>query len=236
MIHDGRLKWICCVFMFHSSLVSQRVRTKKPRPRKYSIKWGSVRGHARKRIFKDTIAKVWRWGPRLVSYRNEHKINKQQSVMFLLRKARKMRIGHHQLQRIIAEIASNNSKHSSRRQTHSSCATNAPASNAGKGVGVTSNNSDQQHDSPVELQHPPRRARVVICGGGVMGAAVAYHLALAGWGEHTVIMEQSRWDTYTVAGSGSCVNGYTDSASLLRMFKNRHLTFTQSEGLFLQSE
>lgn len=39
---------------------------------------------------------------------------------------------------------------------------------------------------------PPTEADVVICGGGVMGAAVAYHLAMAGWGERTVLVESSR--------------------------------------------
>lgn len=41
-------------------------------------------------------------------------------------------------------------------------------------------------------QTPPKNARVVICGGGIMGAAVAYHLALAGWGPHTLILEQGK--------------------------------------------
>lgn len=40
---------------------------------------------------------------------------------------------------------------------------------------------------------PPKNARVVICGGGIMGAAVAYHLALAGWGPHTVLIDQGRY-------------------------------------------
>lgn len=38
----------------------------------------------------------------------------------------------------------------------------------------------------------PTEADVVICGGGVMGAAVAYHLAMAGWGDRTIIVESSR--------------------------------------------
>lgn len=40
---------------------------------------------------------------------------------------------------------------------------------------------------------PPRDARVVICGGGVMGASVAYHLGKLGWGKETVLIEQNRW-------------------------------------------
>lgn len=39
---------------------------------------------------------------------------------------------------------------------------------------------------------PPKNARVVICGGGVMGAAVAYHLSQLGWGADTVLIEQSK--------------------------------------------
>ncbi|KXJ79372.1 hypothetical protein RP20_CCG001082 [Aedes albopictus] len=39
---------------------------------------------------------------------------------------------------------------------------------------------------------PPKDARVVICGGGIMGAAVAYQLAQRGWGQHTVLIEKGR--------------------------------------------
>lgn len=38
----------------------------------------------------------------------------------------------------------------------------------------------------------PSKARVVICGGGIMGSSVAYHLAELGWGEHTVVLEKGR--------------------------------------------
>ena len=38
----------------------------------------------------------------------------------------------------------------------------------------------------------PQEAKVVICGGGVMGAAVAYHLAVMGLGPQTVIVESCR--------------------------------------------
>lgn len=36
----------------------------------------------------------------------------------------------------------------------------------------------------------PSKAKVVICGGGVMGAAVAYHLARRGWGDQTLLIEK----------------------------------------------
>ncbi|XP_021921510.1 pyruvate dehydrogenase phosphatase regulatory subunit, mitochondrial isoform X2 [Zootermopsis nevadensis] len=38
----------------------------------------------------------------------------------------------------------------------------------------------------------PKEAKVVVCGGGVMGAAVAYHLAELGWGPQTVLIDQGR--------------------------------------------
>jgi len=42
------------------------------------------------------------------------------------------------------------------------------------------------------LEHVPKEARVVICGGGVMGGAVAYHLSLMGLGLETVLIESGR--------------------------------------------
>lgn len=38
----------------------------------------------------------------------------------------------------------------------------------------------------------PKKAKVVICGGGVMGAAVAYHLAKRGWGDQTILIEKEQ--------------------------------------------
>lgn len=38
----------------------------------------------------------------------------------------------------------------------------------------------------------PRNIDVVICGGGVVGASVAYHLAQMGWGPRTILLEQAR--------------------------------------------
>lgn len=58
-------------------------------------------------------------------------------------------------------------------------------------------NQRGQHGSSFELDlddegYLPSRSRVVVCGGGVMGASVAYHLAELGWGEHTIILEKGR--------------------------------------------
>lgn len=39
----------------------------------------------------------------------------------------------------------------------------------------------------------PKEARVVICGGGVMGGAVAYHLSLMGLGPETILVESGRY-------------------------------------------
>lgn len=39
----------------------------------------------------------------------------------------------------------------------------------------------------------PKETRVVICGGGVMGGAVAYHLSLMGLGPETILIESGRY-------------------------------------------
>lgn len=44
-----------------------------------------------------------------------------------------------------------------------------------------------------EIIEPPKQTKVVICGGGVMGASVAYHLAKLGWAGDTVLVEQGRF-------------------------------------------
>jgi len=42
----------------------------------------------------------------------------------------------------------------------------------------------------------PKEARVVVCGGGVMGGAVAYYLSLLGWGPETVLVESGRCESF----------------------------------------
>ncbi|XP_026736560.1 pyruvate dehydrogenase phosphatase regulatory subunit, mitochondrial-like, partial [Trichoplusia ni] len=65
------------------------------------------------------------------------------------------------------------------------------------------------HEERLEgcLSALPAKAKVVICGGGVMGAAVAYHLARRGWGPNTIVIEKekvgagSRWHSSGLVGS-----------------------------------
>ncbi|CAG9781689.1 unnamed protein product [Diatraea saccharalis] len=65
------------------------------------------------------------------------------------------------------------------------------------------------HEERLEgcLSTLPSKAKVVICGGGVMGAAVAYHLAERGWGDKTVLIDResvgsgSRWHSSGLIGT-----------------------------------
>ena len=45
----------------------------------------------------------------------------------------------------------------------------------------------------LSLSELPKHARVVICGGGIIGTSVAYHLTLLGWSD-VVLLEQGRYD------------------------------------------
>lgn len=54
------------------------------------------------------------------------------------------------------------------------------------------NNLDEQETLSGCLSTLPKKAKVVICGGGVMGSAVAYHLARRGWGDKTVLIEKEK--------------------------------------------
>lgn len=49
----------------------------------------------------------------------------------------------------------------------------------------------------------PQQARVVICGGGIAGCSVAYHLALLGWGKDTLLIDQ-----HTVGDGPLCSSGF----------------------------
>ncbi|KAF7265881.1 hypothetical protein GWI33_020628 [Rhynchophorus ferrugineus] len=71
----------------------------------------------------------------------------------------------------------------------------------------------------IELIPPPSHARVVICGGGVMGASVAYHLAKLGWGPHTVLIEQNRVGGGTTWHSSGLIGVFKPSLSQVTLTK-----------------
>lgn len=52
--------------------------------------------------------------------------------------------------------------------------------------------ADSVNQSQYDSNALPKNAKTVICGGGIMGAAVAYHLALQGLGPETVLLEQDK--------------------------------------------
>lgn len=55
--------------------------------------------------------------------------------------------------------------------------------------------------------NPPKQAKVVICGAGVMGAAVAYQLANIGLGPETVILEQATYVYFYLFFTSSKLSG-----------------------------
>ncbi|CAG9761747.1 unnamed protein product [Ceutorhynchus assimilis] len=75
-------------------------------------------------------------------------------------------------------------------------------------------------DQNSDAVQPPNEAKVVVCGGGIMGASVAYHLGQLGWGPQTVLIEQGR------VGGGTTWH----SSGLIGVFKPSHsqVTLTKS--------
>lgn len=53
--------------------------------------------------------------------------------------------------------------------------------------------SKRSYSQTLEIERPslPPSARVVVCGGGVIGTSVAYHLAKAGWTD-VILLEQGQ--------------------------------------------
>ena len=60
----------------------------------------------------------------------------------------------------------------------------------------------------------PDRARVVVVGGGVIGASIAYHLAHLGWGDDVVLLERDRLTsgtTWHAAGLMTCFGSFSET-------------------------
>lgn len=63
--------------------------------------------------------------------------------------------------------------------------------------------ADNNAPGKYESNALPAKAQTVICGGGIMGAAVAYHLALYGLAHEVVLLEQDRFVNAFIAHSVS---------------------------------
>jgi heterotetrameric sarcosine oxidase gamma subunit len=74
------------------------------------------------------------------------------------------------------------------------------------------------HSDPVEL---PDRARVVVIGGGVIGASIAYHLGHLGWGDDVVLLERDRLTsgtTWHAAGLMTCFGSFSETSTGMRLY------------------
>ncbi|XP_030753768.1 pyruvate dehydrogenase phosphatase regulatory subunit, mitochondrial [Sitophilus oryzae] len=91
----------------------------------------------------------------------------------------------------------------------------------------TSLGSDAEN---IEIVPPPSHARVVICGGGVMGASVAYHLAKLGWGPHTVLIEQNRIGGGTTWHSSGLIEVFKPSLSQVTLTKSSVALYKELES------
>src|SRR3954449_4697552 len=66
----------------------------------------------------------------------------------------------------------------------------------------------------------PARARVVVIGGGVIGASVAYHLAHAGWSD-VLLVERDRLTsgtTWHAAGLMTCFGSTSETSTGIRLY------------------
>ncbi|ENN70883.1 pyruvate dehydrogenase phosphatase regulatory subunit, mitochondrial [Dendroctonus ponderosae] len=86
----------------------------------------------------------------------------------------------------------------------------------------------EQRISPGDpVTPPPNHARVVICGGGIMGASVAYHLGKLGWGSDTVLIEQNRVGGGTTWNSSGLIGVFKPTLSQVSLTKSSVALYEQ---------
>jgi glycine cleavage system aminomethyltransferase T/glycine/D-amino acid oxidase-like deaminating enzyme len=67
----------------------------------------------------------------------------------------------------------------------------------------------------------PSRARVVVIGGGIIGASVAYHLGHLGWGDETLLLERDRLTsgtTWHAAGLMVTFGSFSETSTRMRHY------------------
>ncbi|KAE8737552.1 hypothetical protein FOCC_FOCC016988 [Frankliniella occidentalis] len=86
---------------------------------------------------------------------------------------------------------------------------------------VSSSLSDSVINNVADDKRPlPREAKVVICGAGVMGASVAYHLAELGWGSNTVLLDQGNIGGGATGHTAGLVGVFKPSLAQVRLVQS----------------
>ncbi|XP_006618712.1 pyruvate dehydrogenase phosphatase regulatory subunit, mitochondrial [Apis dorsata] len=75
----------------------------------------------------------------------------------------------------------------------------------------------------------PKETKVVICGGGVMGGAVAYHLSLMGLGSQTVIIESGRLGGGTTWHTSGLVGAFKPSLAQVKLAQDSIALYKELE-------
>jgi glycine cleavage system aminomethyltransferase T/glycine/D-amino acid oxidase-like deaminating enzyme len=82
---------------------------------------------------------------------------------------------------------------------------------------------------PIRLQ-PVDRARVVVIGGGIAGASVAYHLAAAGWGD-VLLLEKGELTSGSTHHAAGLVTAFNPSPAMMR-FRRYSIELYRELGVF----
>ena len=78
----------------------------------------------------------------------------------------------------------------------------------------------------------PSRARVVVIGGGIIGASVAYHLGHMGWGSETLLLERDRitsGTTWHAAGLMVTFGSFSETSTRMRHYTRDLYTRLEAE-------
>lgn len=87
---------------------------------------------------------------------------------------------------------------------------------------------DKPSSEPAVPINLPSQARVVVCGGGVIGTSVAYHLALRGWND-VVLLEQGRLGCGTTWHSVGLVTVGKDDPEMIKLLQYSRKLYEEFE-------
>ncbi|XP_024082203.1 pyruvate dehydrogenase phosphatase regulatory subunit, mitochondrial isoform X2 [Cimex lectularius] len=76
----------------------------------------------------------------------------------------------------------------------------------------------------------PRETQVVVCGGGIIGASVAYHLAEIGWGGRTILVEQTKIGGAPTWNSSGLVGIFKPTLAQVRLCQTSMEMFKELES------